>query len=74
MCRTITTPPNGTRKMQGYKGLGRNQKNLYNFFLRHPDNWHTIGGDVVTQRILHDLVSRGLVKGNEHNQFSLVVP
>lgn len=59
--------------MQGSKGLGRNQRNLYNFFVRHPNNWHTIGGDVVTQRILNDLISRNLVKKNEFGQCTLVV-
>lgn len=60
-------------QMQGTKGLGRNQKNLYGFFVRHPNTWHSIGGDVVTQRILNDLISRKLVKANEHKQYALVV-
>lgn len=57
---------------QGSKGLGRNQRNLYNFFLKYPNKWLSIGGDVVTQRILNDLISRKLVRKNEFGQCTLV--
>ena len=49
-------------------GLGRNQVNLYSFAREYP-TWHSMGASKYDISLVNSLVSRGLLKLNEHGQY-----
>lgn len=52
--------------------LGKLQKNMLKFAKRLGcNNWHSLATDYTTQKVAKSLQSKGLIKINEFNQFTL---
>jgi hypothetical protein len=50
-------------------GLGKLQRNAYNFAKANEPKWHTYNTDSTTKRVMLSLKKRGLIETNKFNMF-----